>query len=61
MRKRVCYKVKDIKARRTSDREDMREILIRMSRAITQLEKELDELVTKYKNELINKFQREKK
>ena len=25
MRKRVCYKVKDIKARRTSDREDMRE------------------------------------
>ena len=25
------------------------------------LTKELDELVTKYKNELINKFQREKK
>jgi len=32
MRKRVCYRVKDIKARRTSDREDMRERQIQTPR-----------------------------
>lgn len=32
MRKRVCYKAKDIKARRTADREDMRERQIQTPR-----------------------------